>query len=296
MICPNCGNPITGASRYCPVCGSDTGIRESESNTDNLKQPNVNGYSYYDNLQYQKEHAEEIAQQQQLQQQQYLQQQQAIQQQEYQQQMQYQQPTNGNPVYGQPQYGQPQYQQSYYQQPVQPQSYAKPANYVPPNKPYTPPDLPYRANLGMAWYKFIIYFQLWITCILMIRDSVVLLSGSQYEGYKVAIYNVVKGLKTLDLICGIAYICLVLFTVWVWYELFKYKKNGPKMYIGLCIVGNLLSIIYVVTFIMLFKSNIRGVTASMFNLTFYYIEIAIHTVMIIINIIYFRNRKHLFVN
>lgn len=207
-------------------------------------------------------------------------------------QMTYQQPQQYNQqnVYSQPQqysqqnmYGQPQYaQQNMYGQSQYPQqnAYMAPVN----NQPQ-----------GMLWFYFIIWIQLFINAAINVRTGVMAMTGSQYEldGYGNVygtIYRIYDNLQMYDSVYGISLIVLAVLAIFVRFRLSGYKKNGPMLYLVLLGANIVIPLIYA-----FFASE--ELDASMSEvLNGSELNFIGCIVLFFVNIFYFHNRKHKFVN
>ncbi|MBP3378102.1 MAG: zinc ribbon domain-containing protein [Clostridia bacterium] len=146
----------------------------------------------------------------------------------------------------------------------------------------------------MKWYKFLIYFSLWAGALLNIGNGLMALQGMQYEtGSEVTaelVYAMFDGLKTLDVLYGAACIALAVYMIVIRFRLAGYYKNGPAMFISTYAIVLLINVIYYVAVITIVPEIVEAgnVKASI-------VGTAIGNVlMIILNSIYFKKRKHLF--
>lgn len=166
------------------------------------------------------------------------------------------------------------YGQNGYQQNMQPVSYGQ-----------TQPQL------GMKWFQFIIWFQLFLSALTGVVNGYSIMTGSHYDvsdwqlDY---IYNVFDGLKTLDVVTGIAFIALGIFALITRFVLAGFKKAGPAMYLGLLTANIVFSIIYIAVFCSIVDS-MDGITSSTL------VNLVTCIALLIANAIYFKNRKHMFV-
>ena len=169
-----------------------------------------------------------------------------------------------------------------------------PENAAAPAMPHGTPDSAAAIGViatpqrGMKWFKFIIYFQLWVTLLVCLIDSSAYYTGSFYEGSAELIYSYWPSLKALDVIMSILLFAMGVYAVCVQRALAKFRAKGPVMYYILCGAGILASLIYITA-----ASNIIGEsTANAETLYDFFVSV----ILLFINIRYFNNRKHLFVN
>ena len=201
------------------------------------------------------------------------------------QQPQYQQPQYQQPQYQQPQYQQPQYQQPQYQQPQQQSAGGSvPASTVGPNG----------QQLGMNWFKFIIYFQLFASCAINLYNGIRVLTGAHYSGMAKLVYSMFKGLKAVDILFGLVFIALAAGAIFVRFQLSGFKAMGPKLYLGLLIAACAASVAYVIAVVIVLRSRTGVAVGSLIATPI--IQVLVTGTMVVVNYIYFKNRKHLFTN
>ena len=211
----------------------------------------------------------------------------------------------GNTVpYGYPEQQQPyqQYQQPYqqpmYGQAQNPQFYAQPMPVQPAPQSYSGkyPDYTFTKTgrkVGMAWFKFILYFQLFFSAISAVWYGIMMISGLQYSHDASLVYHVFPSMKTWDTVIGIVFLLMAGFAIYTRMELSHFKRIGPMLYYSYCGVGVLAPTIYVLACIKTVMDAV-GYQVS-FNYTRMIISIVVSVLMLGINIYYFQNRKHLFV-
>lgn len=156
--------------------------------------------------------------------------------------------------------------------------------------------------LPMKWYKFLINFMLFFSAALNAISGVQLIIGDQYRDGNVdmsgLVYSQFGALKTVDVVAGIVLIAFALFTLYVRSRLAGYCKNGPKMLLLLYILGFAYTVLYTAAVYITLASYGVSLNIVDFLLTdgVTVLTTAVADgVMIVINLEYFRNRKHLFV-
>lgn len=156
--------------------------------------------------------------------------------------------------------------------------------------------------LPMKWYKFLINFMLFFSAALNAISGVQLIIGDQYRDGNVdmsgLVYSQFGALKTVDVVAGIVLIAFALFTLYVRSRLAGYCKNGPKMLLLLYILGFAYTVLYTAAVYITLASY--GVSLNIVDFLLTDGATVLTTavadgVMIVINLEYFRNRKHLFV-
>lgn len=156
--------------------------------------------------------------------------------------------------------------------------------------------------LPMKWYKFLINFMLFFSAALNAFSGVQLIIGDQYRDGNVdmsgLVYSQFGALKTVDVVAGIVLIAFALFTLYVRSRLAGYCKNGPKMLLLMYILGFAYTVLYAAAVYITLASYGVSLNIVDFLLTdgVTVLTTAVADgVMIVINLEYFRNRKHLFV-
>ena len=143
-------------------------------------------------------------------------------------------------------------------------------------------------ELGMKWFHFVIYSQLFVSALVGLWNGFQLLTGRIYGENTDRVYSYFSGLKGVDTIIGICYIAIAIFALVTRFMLADFKKCGPAMYIGMQVAGLIISIAYIASV----TSIVDGLTEYIASST--YGTMAVSIVMLICNIVYFKKRKHLF--
>ena len=300
MVCPYCNQSFMDGVSICPSCGKTIPAPQQS-----YQQPQQGYQQGYAQQNYQQGYQQGYAQQ--GYQQDYQQAQQGYQQ-GYAQQQNYQQgyaQQGYQQGYQQPQqayqqgYGQ-QAQQGYGQQAQQP--FSAPQEQQSFRAPQAPtgggvPDsttAPDGRVIGMNWFKFIIYVQLFLSAALTAFTGISMIAGMHYGELADTVYRFFSSLKGLDITFGIIFIAMAGFAIYARMRLARFKQNGPKMYILYCVASIVLSIAYVgIGFAII--SGKTGIAINVVNPS-HLVSILTSIVMVIVNSIYFKNRKHLFVN
>lgn len=147
-------------------------------------------------------------------------------------------------------------------------------------------------SLGMGWYKFIINFALWAGAVINIWNAVTAITGLTYKmaGTTPSMVYGIYGpaLKATDVFFGVMLLIAAAISVYTRFQLAAFRENGPKFLILLYVYNVTVSVIYLVL-----ASTVTGMNLADAST---YSEIATSIVMMIVNIVYFNNRKHLFNN
>lgn len=141
---------------------------------------------------------------------------------------------------------------------------------------------------GMKWFKFIIYFQLWAGMLVNLVTAGKYFTGAYYEGNAEMVYRVFPALQPLDIVMGVVCLALAVYAVVVQRALAKFRAKGPMMYYLMYIVNTAVTVLY-----LLIGSIIIGQSVFTAEVAG---SIIGSLVMLFVNIPYFNNRKHLFVN
>ena len=147
----------------------------------------------------------------------------------------------------------------------------------------------------MKWFKFLIYFSLWAGAILNIGNGIMTMSGMQYETEPEVtaelVYAFFKELKTIDLLYGIALIAFAVYMIVIRFRLAGYYKNGPAMFISAYVIALLINVAYYATVLIVVPEavEVATVVATIVG------NVIGNGLMIVLNSIYFKKRKHLFV-
>lgn len=230
MLCPKCGSYVMDGAPSCSVCGAVIS---------NGPQPPQNGYQNgYQQNGYQQNGFQNGYQQ------------------------------NGYQQNGYQQNGyQSGYQQNGFQNGYQQNGFQ---NGYQPGGFRPGPNRAYQANMPMAWYKFLIYFALWVGGIFTILSSFAYFAGASFLG-------ILQGLCCL--LAGA-------FFIFTRYRLAEYRQDGP-----LCLYICYASTAVINLAFSLLWSIIYRFSFSLFsNLT----SLVVAAVYIALNYVYFSKRAHLF--
>lgn len=146
--------------------------------------------------------------------------------------------------------------------------------------------------LGMKWYKFVIYVQLVFAFFMQLLSAYLVLSGNSYfEGNRnitQEIYAIVPSLRYVDIFFGIAGIAMAIFSVYVRQKLVNFKLNAANFYLFFLISSLFITIIY--------NGLVTIVSGSIAFDSIFFVSSLETILLIYFNNIYFKKRKHLFIN
>ena len=144
------------------------------------------------------------------------------------------------------------------------------------------PDMP------MKWFKFLIYFSLWLSALSCLSNGLNMLTGNIYGGSAESVYYYFGGLKALDMITGMVNIAMAAFCIYTRFQLAGFKKNGPKLVLVLYAANAALNLLYTIA-----ASAVVGGSVEM-NFTSAITTVIVAAIMVAANNTYFKKRAHLF--
>lgn len=144
-------------------------------------------------------------------------------------------------------------------------------------------------NLGMKWYKFIIYVQLFLLAISEIVSAIIVFTNNKYGDSTKYMYFAYSKLKTIDMIDCLLGLIIAVVAIYTRMQLAQFKKRAIADYLSLLIAQVVRLIFYAISFYTIIErldsTYIAGVG----------VQIVALIVMYILNYIYFGKRKHYFV-
>jgi hypothetical protein len=147
-----------------------------------------------------------------------------------------------------------------------------------------------KKELGMKWFKFLIYFALWAGAVLNVANGVQALTGIQYNSNNVTaemVYSRFPTLKGVDVFYGVACMLIAVLQISVRFALAKFKTYGPLMLYLLDVIIIIIGLIYIIAV----STIVPGLSVAS-TLA----PIIVSVVRLIIDVIYFKKRKDLFKN
>lgn len=145
-----------------------------------------------------------------------------------------------------------------------------------------------RQEMPMKWYKFVIYVQLFLSLLSALGTAMNFFMGIQYGEYAEHVYAYYGGLKAIDILMGVLCLGQVVLVIAARQSLAHFRKNGPNLYYavwGYSIVSNIVHIIGLV-----------AVGAAGEGMSAIVGQIIGAAIMLVLNVMYFKKRMHLFVN
>ena len=155
-----------------------------------------------------------------------------------------------------------------------------------------------KTELGMKWFKFLIYFILFSEAAENLAQAVSLIFN-----FKIEYFQELFDLKYFDgdmrafgIFFGFIYLIPAVSAVFIRFDLAKFKKGSPTKYIVFEIYSQIITWVYSL-FIALCELegfDVRTLILAFVGVTFGCVLGGF--VYIYPNVVYFKNRKHLFVN
>ncbi len=156
-----------------------------------------------------------------------------------------------------------------------------------------------QTDLGMNWYKFVIYFALFAQALVLVILSINLFTGGLYGGLADYVYMLFGGLRALDIIFGLVFLALAAMAIYVRQKLAHFKCDAPRLFYAFIIAANAASLVY-----------FWGLSYMLSSVSFYDASSVVSTgvisttisiiggcaIWLAINTAYFKKRAHLFVN
>lgn len=157
-------------------------------------------------------------------------------------------------------------------------------DYIPAQQTYPP-----KTDMSMLWYKFLIYFLLFFFAAAYAVDGV-----SRLIEHSVNAEEYFAELNTYAMASGIAMLLFALFIVYTRFRLARYRKHSINLLALVCVIPPLFDMLDMLVPISIYKSHgvdLRFVGALGNLLLFVMLSMAV----LIANLVYFGNRKELFV-
>ncbi|MCD7749647.1 MAG: zinc ribbon domain-containing protein [Oscillospiraceae bacterium] len=159
------------------------------------------------------------------------------------------------------------------------------------DRPQTPPQAgnsPQSGQPSMAWFKFIIWVQLFLSALTNLASGITIVTGAQYGDYADRVYYVFALLKPLDMVYGLLCIVMGAAALYIRFQLSSFKRRAPALYLGYIAVSIIVPLLYII----LASVIIGGFAGDSSTIA----SLITSVVLLIINQVYFKKRQHLFVN
>ncbi len=155
-----------------------------------------------------------------------------------------------------------------------------------------------KPELGMKWFKYLIYFQLFFSAAQYLLHAVCMIFNFQnrytQELFNLNCFN--RDLRPVGVILGILWLIPAAMTLYARFELAAFKKGAPKKFIIIVVATQLLTFVNEL-FVTLYKYMFFDKMEIVLSVVTLILSAAIGGLIFIYpNYIYFKKREHLFVN
>ena len=158
----------------------------------------------------------------------------------------------------------------------------------------TPYNLIQNVDLPMKWYKFLIYFLLLLNALTHLADGIFCLIGnnSGILSELLSETDLFTGeYRVIDIVYGIICILMSGAAIYVRSKLANYKEDAPRIYIIYDIISSGIYFVYsLLSMIILENAETSSVIGEVIG------TVVGESLFVYLNIIYFKKRKHLFIN
>ena len=145
-------------------------------------------------------------------------------------------------------------------------------------------------EMPMLWYKFLIYFFLWVSAAANILSAYSYVSGGAQTEEMLAAFPM---LKTIDLVYGVLTLGMGVLALLARFALANYRKNAPALTVGLFSYGFVISLGYNAAVLSMTASSYEPADLILTGLSVG-TSVIMNVVMIACNYVYFKKRRRLF--
>lgn len=161
---------------------------------------------------------------------------------------------------------------------------------------YQTPEYGMGPGQNMAWFKFIIYFQLFCTAIVGCLSGIVAFFGSQYDIFTKDFVYRFTYMGIVDKVYGAACIVLGALALVVRSQLAHFKRGAPRHYLCLCGCSLAASVLYAAAFYIAAASLDDYFVLDTGGLLTYLFQLIASAAVLAVNAVYLKKRAGLFVN
>ena len=147
------------------------------------------------------------------------------------------------------------------------------------------------AKPPMKWFKFLIYFGLFLGALVSLSTAIDFFTGSVYDGNADLVYSAFGDLKTLDMLTAVLSLVMAGVAIYARFRLAGYYKNGPMMLVVTYAGGMVITLVYIIGIYAILPSYIL----ESMDTSSYISAMAMSLAMIAANWKYFKKREYLFV-
>ena len=152
-----------------------------------------------------------------------------------------------------------------------------------------------RDDMPMKWHGFLVHFALWAASGSLASIGFETMTGSRYGSNRERVYSVVPQLPIPDVIAGLLLIWAAALGFFAAARLLKRKRGAPKLLLAVHGAVIVLNLAHPITTALMVKSASRMSNVSTMLLSGIGGAL-LGAIMLIVNMIYYKNREHLFVN
>lgn len=140
----------------------------------------------------------------------------------------------------------------------------------------------------LKWFKFIIYVQLFLSALGNLVTGIQLLTRLANRVILASIYTVYPALKPVDVVMGLLSLGLMAWALIVRQRLAKFRQGAPKLYLLWIGVSMGVALCYLVAASLVLGQLVMtgSIVGGMLG----------NILLILLNLVYFKKREHLFVN
>lgn len=141
--------------------------------------------------------------------------------------------------------------------------------------------------MRMGWYNFLIYFALWLGSALNLWNGIQTATVLVYGDNAAIIYGYLPSLRIVDILYGIFLLLCAAFGIYTRFMLAQYRKIGPTCLYVLYAAVTVMPLVYTALVGAILGANVFDADTLS--------SAAVRAAMLVVNILYFRKRKDLFV-
>ncbi len=145
-------------------------------------------------------------------------------------------------------------------------------------------------RLPMGWYKFLIYFLLWVNAAGNILSAVSYIGGTAHTAEAYAAY---AGLSALDLGYGVLTLGMGALALWTRFALAGYKREAPALASAVYFYGFAISLGYNIAVLSIMRSGFDEVD-FIITVMSVIVSSGISLTVALCNLVYFKKRKGMF--
>ena len=145
------------------------------------------------------------------------------------------------------------------------------------------------ASFGMKWFKFLIYFSLFLAAIVCFVTGIMQMTGSVYADLADTVYGQFPKLKTLDVAIGAATVVCGIIILVSRFRLAAFKKGSTNILIAGYALNLIVNLAYT-------AAAISIIGSANLDLTSFGTSMAGSIIMLIINRTYLTKRESLFIH